>query len=172
MEQIWNKNLLPRRALLATRGSSLKSHAAATLLARNARGATATLAITSERGSWDPGEPALSARVEGDALVLDGSACFVQDAFKAELLDISTSGLAFLMKTTQKVSAMLLGRDLAMKLTFGELAKDLAIDCVGSVVAVNREPFHEYAVHVEFGKNLASSIIADLEDLINNPAEK
>ncbi len=55
-------------------------------LARIARGATATLAITGERGSWDPGEPALSAREEGDALVLDGSACFVQDAFKAELL--------------------------------------------------------------------------------------
>ncbi len=59
---------------------------AKTLLARIAQGATATLAITGERGSWEPGEPGLSAREEGDALVLDGSACFVQDAFKAELL--------------------------------------------------------------------------------------
>ncbi len=91
--------------------------------------------------------------------------------FRAELLDISASGLAFLMKTTQKASAMLLGRNLNMKLTFGELASDLEINCVGSVVAVNSEPFHEYVVHAEFSKNLASSIIYDLEDLIN-PAEE
>lgn len=56
------------------------------LLTRLAEGATATLAITGERGSWDPARPGLSAREEGDALVLDGSAHFVQDAFKAEML--------------------------------------------------------------------------------------
>jgi len=55
-------------------------------LARIAQGAAATLAITDERGSWDPGEPALSAREDADALVLDGTAYFVQDAFKAEWL--------------------------------------------------------------------------------------
>jgi len=90
--------------------------------------------------------------------------------FRAELLDISVSGLAFLMKTTQKVSAMLLGRNLNLKLTFDELASDLEINRIGSVVAVNREPFHEYVVHAEFRKNLATSIIDDLEDLIT-PAE-
>ena len=62
------------------------------LLARIAQGAAATLAITGERGSWDPDEPALSARAEGEALVLEGTACFVQDAFKAELL-IATARL-------------------------------------------------------------------------------
>ncbi len=56
------------------------------LLARIAAGAPATLAITGERGSWDPAAPALEARASGDELVLDGKACFVQDAFKAELL--------------------------------------------------------------------------------------
>jgi len=91
--------------------------------------------------------------------------------FKAELLDISVSGLAFLMKTTQKAPAMLLGRNLNMKLTFGELASDLEINCVGSVVAVNSEPFHEYVVHADFNKNLTTSIIDDLADLIN-PAEE
>jgi CRP-like cAMP-binding protein len=87
--------------------------------------------------------------------------------FKAELLDISASGLAFLMKTTQKVSTMLLGRSLNMKLTFDELESEMEISRVGTVVAVNSEPFHEYVVHAEFSKNLAAGIIDDLEDLMN-----
>ena len=85
--------------------------------------------------------------------------------FNAELLDISAKGLAFLMKTTLKASAMLLGRKVNMKLTFNELASDMEIKCVGSVVALNSEPFHEYVVHVEFDKNLDSGLIDDLEDL-------
>lgn len=91
--------------------------------------------------------------------------------FNAELLDISGSGLAFLMKTTQKASTMLLGRNLNMKLTFDELESDMAIKRLGLVVAVNSEPFHEYVVHAEFSKNLSSSILDDLEDLINPPEE-
>jgi hypothetical protein len=87
--------------------------------------------------------------------------------FNAELLNISASGLAFLMKTTQKASAMLLGRNLNMKLTFEELESDIAIKRVGSVVAVNSEPFHEYAVHVDFIKNLAPDIFDDLADLLD-----
>ena len=59
---------------------------ARTILERIAQGATASLAITGERGSWDPQAPALEAREEGDTIVLEGMACFVQDAFKADLL--------------------------------------------------------------------------------------
>jgi CRP-like cAMP-binding protein len=91
--------------------------------------------------------------------------------FNAQLLDISASGLAFLMKTTQKASTLLIGRNLNMKLTFDELESDIEIKRVGSVVAVNIEPFHEYVVHAEFGKNLTSTIIDDLEDLIHPPKE-
>jgi CRP-like cAMP-binding protein len=91
--------------------------------------------------------------------------------FRAELLDISASGLAFLMKTTQKASDMLLGRTLRMKITFDELASNLEINCSGSVVAVNREPFNEYVVHAEFGKHLAGGTLDDLEALMN-PTEE
>jgi hypothetical protein len=91
--------------------------------------------------------------------------------FRAELLDISASGLAFLMKTTQKASTILLGRNLMMKLTFEELASELEIDCTGSVVAVNSEPFNEYVVHAEFSNFLTSEIMNDLEDLAE-PAQK
>ena len=90
--------------------------------------------------------------------------------FKGELLDISVSGLAFLMKTTQKASSALLGRSLKMKLTFEELASDLKISCIGMVVAVNSEPFNEYVVHAEFDRNLSADVMFELEEL-NNPEE-
>ena len=56
------------------------------LMARIAGGATASLAITSERGSWEPEDAPLTAREEGHELALDGTARFVQDAFKADFL--------------------------------------------------------------------------------------
>ncbi len=103
--------------------------------------------------------------------MLDDSNQPAADPFNAQLLDISAIGLAFLMKTTEKVSTLLLGRNLNMKLTFEELASDLEIKRVGKVVAVNSEPFHEYVVHAEFRKNLASTVIDDLEDL-SHPHEE
>ncbi|MDJ0869398.1 MAG: acyl-CoA dehydrogenase family protein [Myxococcota bacterium] len=63
-----------------------RGEVAKSLLARIAGGCSATLALTGERGSWDPDEPALAARTEGDGLVLEGQAHFVQDAFKADVL--------------------------------------------------------------------------------------
>lgn len=53
---------------------------------RIAQGAAASLAITNERGSWEPADAPLEAKEEGGALVLNGSACFVQDGSKADLL--------------------------------------------------------------------------------------
>jgi len=88
--------------------------------------------------------------------------------FRGELLDISVSGLAFLMKTTQKASSVLLGRTLNMKLTFEELASDLIINCIGMVVAVNSEPFNEYVIHTEFERDLNADVMNELEEL-NNP---
>ncbi len=59
---------------------------AASQLARIAGGAAAALAITNERGSWEPADAPLQARADGDDLVLEGTARFVQDAFKADIL--------------------------------------------------------------------------------------
>lgn len=87
--------------------------------------------------------------------------------FRGELLDISVSGLAFLMKTTQKASSLLLGRNLKMKLTFDELASDFKINCIGMVVAVNKEPFNEYVIHAEFDKDLSAAVMNELENLKN-----
>ncbi len=60
--------------------------AAANWLSKIAAGASATLAITDAKGSWEPTSCDVTARVEGGQTVLSGSAHFVQDAFKADLL--------------------------------------------------------------------------------------
>ena len=90
------------------------------------------------------------------------------EPFKAELLDISASGIAFLMKTAEKIATLLLGRSLKMSLTFEELGSDLEFNCVGSVVAVNSEPFNEYMVHAEFSKQIDADTLQDLEDLMKS----
>jgi alkylation response protein AidB-like acyl-CoA dehydrogenase len=60
--------------------------AARAVLARIAGGAAASLAITNERGSWEPADAPLMARADGADIILSGTARFVQDAFKADLL--------------------------------------------------------------------------------------
>jgi CRP-like cAMP-binding protein len=90
-----------------------------------------------------------------------------ENPFRGELLDISESGLAFIVKTTQKSARRLLGHNLDMKLTFAELESEMEINTAGTVVAVNKEPFNEYIIHADFSKNLSRTDIDDLEDLAN-----
>ncbi|HAH09791.1 MAG TPA: acyl-CoA dehydrogenase [Alphaproteobacteria bacterium] len=59
---------------------------ASQILARIAGGATASLAITNDRGSWEPEDAPLIASDVAGELVLHGDARFVQDAFKADVL--------------------------------------------------------------------------------------
>lgn len=64
---------------------------AAQILLRIAGGETASLAVTDERGSWEPEDAPLTATQDGDALLLNGTARFVQDAMKADLLIASAT---------------------------------------------------------------------------------
>lgn len=50
-----------------------------------ADGASASLAITNQRGAWDHARPDIVATPKDDGYVLRGSAYFVQDAFKSDL---------------------------------------------------------------------------------------
>ncbi len=59
------------------------------VMARIAGGATASLALTDERGSWEPEDTPLLAFEQSGDLVLQGTARFVQDASKADLLIVS-----------------------------------------------------------------------------------
>ena len=62
-------------------------------LGRIADGQATTLAFADATGSWDPARTGISARSEGDELVLDGEALFVQDAFKCDqLLAVARQG--------------------------------------------------------------------------------
>lgn len=85
--------------------------------------------------------------------------------FRGELLDISASGLAFIIKTTRASAAAMLGRELNMVLSFAELASALKFNRIGTVVAINSEPFNEYIVHAEFAKNLDPLTLDELEEL-------
>lgn len=73
--------LMASLVLRATRGN-----VASRLLRQIADGSAASLAITGDRGSWEPGDAPLVASAEGEDLILHGTARFVQDAFKADLL--------------------------------------------------------------------------------------
>jgi len=77
--------------LLPTLAASFALRAADTevsrhLLAQIAGGTAATLAITNEQGSWEPEATPVAAKNDGDQLVLNGSARFVQDALKSKLI--------------------------------------------------------------------------------------
>lgn len=58
-------------------------------LGRIADGASASLAITGAKGSWEPDSTDVVATPAGDGLILNGSAYFVQDAFKADLFVVN-----------------------------------------------------------------------------------
>jgi alkylation response protein AidB-like acyl-CoA dehydrogenase len=61
-----------------------EEEAATSWLGRIADGLTASLAMTDARGRWEPGHAGPEARTSEGGLVIDGTACFVQDAFKCD----------------------------------------------------------------------------------------
>jgi hypothetical protein len=54
-----------------------------------------------------------------------------------------------------------------MALSFDELESDFKFKKIGTVVAVNSEPFNEYIVHAEFFTDLDSTVFDELEELTN-----
>ena len=54
-----------------------------------ADGTSASLAMTDAKGSWEPGSTDVVATAAGDGLTLNGSAFFVQDAFKADVFVVN-----------------------------------------------------------------------------------
>jgi alkylation response protein AidB-like acyl-CoA dehydrogenase len=85
--------------VLRTTGGDVASQ----ILTRIAGGTTASLAITNDRGSWEPEEAPLIALEEAGALVLHGTARFVQDAFKADIFIASAKlGDALILCAVEK----------------------------------------------------------------------
>jgi alkylation response protein AidB-like acyl-CoA dehydrogenase len=78
--------------MLATRVvARAQGPAAAPTLARIVEGAAATLAVTDAAGSWDPAASSVAAEPGNGDFVLSGTAHFVQDPRKAELLIVSAN---------------------------------------------------------------------------------
>ena len=67
----------------------LKAAGATAWLRRIADGTPATLAVTDPEGSWRPADSGVTAIVAGGGATLRGSAAFVQDARKADVLVVS-----------------------------------------------------------------------------------
>ncbi|MEW6270951.1 MAG: acyl-CoA dehydrogenase family protein [Thermodesulfobacteriota bacterium] len=78
--------------MLAT--AVLRAASASSWLERIAGGESATLAVTPESGSWEPGETGVEARAAAGGAVLSGRAAFVQDARKCRLLVVAARGAA------------------------------------------------------------------------------
>ncbi|MBY0280321.1 acyl-CoA/acyl-ACP dehydrogenase [Candidatus Binatia bacterium] len=72
----------------------LKAAGATSWLEKIAGGEAATLAVTPESGSWEPGDTDVEARAAGGGVTLHGKASFVQDARKARLLVVSAKSPA------------------------------------------------------------------------------
>jgi alkylation response protein AidB-like acyl-CoA dehydrogenase len=70
----------------------LRAAGAREWLERIAVGEPATLAVTPESGSWEPGDTGVEARGAGGGVTLHGNASFVQDARKCRLLVVSARG--------------------------------------------------------------------------------
>ena len=81
--------------LISTLWASLVLRAAGGDVARQylqriaGEGVSASLAMTDDRGSWEPEDTSLVVREANGTLTLDGTARFVQDAFKADFLVVS-----------------------------------------------------------------------------------
>ncbi len=92
MEEV-GRHALPS-PILPTLSSSLVLRAAGgdvarQLMTRIAGGATASLAITDDRGSWEPEDAPLLAFQESGDLVIQGTARFVQEALKTDIFIVS-----------------------------------------------------------------------------------
>jgi len=70
----------------------LRAAGATAWLEKIAGGEPASLAVTPESGSWEPGDSDVEARSAGGGVTLHGKAAFVQDARKARLLVVSARG--------------------------------------------------------------------------------
>ena len=108
--------------------------------------------------------------VSGQALiqVLNEAGQPEGNSFKGELLDISASGLACMVKFAPRSANLLLGRKLNISLILPQVDFDPKIRRVGKVLALTSLPFHEYIVHLDFVKDLNPETVDQLVRLADS----
>ncbi|UCF93909.1 MAG: cyclic nucleotide-binding domain-containing protein [Desulfobacterales bacterium] len=74
--------------------------------------------------------------------------------WKAEVADISLSGLSFFYKIPAKYGTVLLGRRLNLKCILPQDKPKLKFERNATIVSVNSLPFEEFSIHVKFENEL------------------
>jgi len=97
--------------------------------------------------------------------VLDGSGNAVGRTYKVKLLDVSAGGLAFFQRITKRETAqLLLGRRMNMKISHPVSTQEL-LNQTTTVVALRRQPFEDYSIHIEFDDVLDDKALQEIVDL-------
>ena len=82
---------------------------------------------------------------------------------KAELSDISASGVSFIMNTSPQSAEMLLGCQLNAKFLLPRVSEETRIDQNGTIVGVHRQLFNEYLINVKWDQLLPDGIVAKIK---------
>jgi CRP-like cAMP-binding protein len=80
-------------------------------------------------------------------------------AFKADLTDISASGVSFIMNTSPTAAESLLGCRLTLKCTLRGSFPEISIDQEGRIVGVHAQLFNEYFINVKWEHPLEDGLI-------------
>lgn len=79
--------------------------------------------------------------------------------FKADLSDISASGVSFIMNTSPAAAESLLGCRLALKCSLRGSFPEIRIDQEGRIVGVHAQLFNEYFINVKWEQLLEAALI-------------
>ncbi len=100
--------------------------------------------------------------VSGDATV-QITATPEDKVFKAELSDISASGVSFVMNTSPQSAELLLGCRLSLEFRLPQVSAELRIDQNGSIVGVHSQLFNEYLINVKWDQPLSDDLLATIK---------
>jgi hypothetical protein len=93
----------------------------------------------------------------------------VGKAFRGELSDISTSGVSFYIKTSDRKNAsFLLGRNLNLLFAFPGNAALEKVTQTGTVIGVSYHLFNDYIIHLKFGKELDPRLVGEIKKSANS----
>jgi hypothetical protein len=86
-------------------------------------------------------------------------------SFKAELSDISSSGVSFVINTSTQSAELLLGCQLSLGFRLPKVSNELRIDQNGTIVGVHSQLFNEYLINVKWEQPLPENIMATIKSV-------
>lgn len=112
----------------------------------------------------------LERRVHPRYAISGGAAIQILDkpsskVFKGDLLDISASGVSFIMNTSPKAAEMLLGCRLNLRFTLFDAFPEVSIDQEGRIVGVHGQLFNEYYINVKWSHLLDDDLMGRIKSV-------